>query len=124
MQQLTLAFDAGLTERFGSLKESVAAGVYQRGLKRMAADLDEAPGNLSVQLSGDGQRKFDLDQLETYMRITGDRTPIYYLIARFIPNQDADREMAMDKVANLLEGLPQLLASAGLATTQKKRRAA
>ena len=48
--QLTLDLEADITERFRSVKECVAAGIYRRGLKRMAAELDEAPGNLSVQL--------------------------------------------------------------------------
>lgn len=59
--QMTLDLDTGLTERFRSVKEVVAAGVYRRGLKRCAGDLDVAPGNLSVQLAGDGQRHFDVD---------------------------------------------------------------
>ena len=49
-QQLTLSFEPGISDRFGSLRECIATGVYQRGLKRVAIDLDQAPSNLSVQL--------------------------------------------------------------------------
>lgn len=122
-QQLTLAYDPMLRERFGSLKESVAAGIYKRGLKRMAGDLDEAPGNLSVQISGEGQRKFDLDQLERYIQVTGDHTPIHYLIARYLPDGDrADRDDAIEQVQNLLQALPQLLVTAGLPNKRKGAR--
>lgn len=38
--QMTLDLDTHLTERFRSAKEAMAAGVYRRGLKRCAADLD------------------------------------------------------------------------------------
>ena len=70
--QMTLDLDADLTDRFRSVKECVAAGVYRRGLKRVAGDLDVSPGNLSVQLSGDGQRHFDTDLLERYIaQVTG-----------------------------------------------------
>lgn len=62
--QLTLDMDPGLAERYSSLKECVAAGVYRHGLKRAASKLFVYPGNLSVMLSGDGQRHFDLDLLE------------------------------------------------------------
>jgi hypothetical protein len=55
-QQMTLEMEPGLTERYGSLKEVVAAGVYRQGLKKMAGRLYQYPGNLSVMLSGDGQR--------------------------------------------------------------------
>lgn len=41
--QMTLDLDTQLTERFRSAKEAMAAGVYRRGLKRCAADLDVAP---------------------------------------------------------------------------------
>lgn len=42
-EQLTLSFEPGLSDRYGSLRECVATGVYQRGLKRVAIDLDQAP---------------------------------------------------------------------------------
>lgn len=111
--QLTLDLDAGLTDRFRSVKEVVAAGVYRRGLKRTAADLDIAPGHLSVQLAGDGQRHFDTDSLERYIELTGDKTPIYYLVARHCGDRSADRDAALERVQAMLGELPQLLAAAG-----------
>lgn len=82
--QLTLDFVPGLLERYRSLRECVGAGVYQRGLGRVAIDLDLAPGNLSVQISDDPSRKFSVDSLELYIEKTGDNTPIMYLIERFL----------------------------------------
>ena len=78
--QLTLDMDPGLAERYSSLKECVAAGVYRHGLKRAASKLFVYPGNLSVMLSGDGQRHFDLDLLEQYIEAFDDVTPILYLV--------------------------------------------
>lgn len=83
--QLTLNFEPGLAERYGSLRECIATGVYQRGLKRVAIDLDQAPSNLSVQLSEDHSRNFSVDSLEKYIEKTGDTAPIMYLIERFLP---------------------------------------
>lgn len=117
--QMTLDLDTGLTDRFRSVKETVAAGVYRRGLKRSAADLDVAPGNLSVMLSGDGQRHFDVDLLERYIELTGDKTPIYFLVAKYCGDQSAARDEALERVQGLLAELPQLLASVGV---QGKRR--
>lgn len=82
--QLTLNFEPGLVERYGSLRECVATGVYQRGLTRVAIGLDMAPSNLSVQVSGDPSRHFSVDSLERYIEKEGDTTPILYLIERFL----------------------------------------
>lgn len=120
--QMTLDLDVNLTERFRSLKETVAAGVYRRGLKRSAGDLDVAPGNLSIMLSGDGQRHLDVDLLERYVELTGDKTPIYYLVAKFCGDQSAARDEALERVQGLLQELPQLLANAGMQGKRGGRR--
>ena len=111
--QMTLDLDTQLTERFRSAKEAMAAGVYRRGLNPCAADLDVAPGNLSVMLSGDGQRHLDVDLLERYVETTGDRTPIYYLVAKHCGDSSAARDEAVERVQAMLAELPQLLASVG-----------
>ncbi len=82
--QLTISFDDGLADRFRSIRDVVATGVYQRGLKRIAADLDVAPSNLSTQLSDDPSRNFSVDSLERYIERTGDTQVIYYLIDKFL----------------------------------------
>ncbi len=117
--QTPLDLEPGLTDRFSSVKEAVAAGIYQRGIKRMAGQLYVAPGNLSVQLSGDGQRHFDLDLLERYIEVSGDLTPIHYLVAKYCGEPAAVRDAALDRLQTLLTDLPALLASAGV----NKRRA-
>lgn len=119
--QLTLDLDPGLTDRFRSAKEAVAAGVYRRGLKRVAGDLDVAPGNLSVMLSGDGQRHFDLDLLERYVESTGDLTPIYFLVSKHCGDRSATRDDALDRVQAMLAEMPGLLAAAGAGTRRAKK---
>lgn len=113
--QLTLNFEPGLVERYGSLRDCVATGVYQRGLKRVAIDLDQAPSNLSVQLSDDPSRRFSVDSLETYIEKTGDKTPILYLVERFLAPEMENKglkqvEAMKAKIAELMrevEGLAQ-----------------
>lgn len=112
--QMTLDLDTNLMDRFRSVKECVAAGVYRRGLKRMAGELDVAPGNLSVQLSDDGQRNFDTDTMERYIEKTGDKTPIYFLVAKYCGDQSASRDEALERVQELLGELPSLLSTVGL----------
>lgn len=82
--QLTLDFTPGLLDRFTCLRECIAAGVYQRGLGRVAIDLNKAPGNLSVELSEEPSRRFSVESLETYIEKTGDTTPVMYLIEKFL----------------------------------------
>lgn len=96
--QLTLDFTPGLLDRHMSLRDCVAACVYQRGLGRVAIDLNLAPGNLSVQLSEDQTRHFSVDSLERYIEKTGDTTPVMYLVERFLA-PDAQPTVAQQKNA-------------------------
>lgn len=116
-RQLTLELEPGLTHRYRCARDAVAQGVYRRGLKVTAADLDMAPGNLSVALGDDGIRHLSLDTFERYLQVTGDMTPLYYLIERYLGDQGAARAEALDQVARVMEqlrDLPAMLAAAGL----------
>ncbi|HEX7911742.1 MAG TPA: hypothetical protein VF534_27125 [Paraburkholderia sp.] len=101
---MQLDFEPGLTDRYGSLRDCVATGVYQRGLKRVAIDLDQAPSNLSVQLSDDPSRHFSVDSLEKYLEKTGDFTPIYYLAEKFLGDKQKNVD---DELQKQLEALAQ-----------------
>lgn len=114
-QQISLDFEPGLTERYGYLRECVATGVYQRGLKRVAIDLDVAPSNLSVQLSEDPSRHFSVDSLERYIEATGDMTPIHYLAERFLSDRAAKQAAASAELLQLFKQLQPALKKAGLA---------
>ena len=92
--QLTLNFEPGLSERHGSLRDCVASSIYRYGLTRAAIDLDKAAGNLSVELSADPSRKFSVDSLERYLEKSGDFTPIYYLIDKFLRDKSDDGNTA------------------------------
>jgi hypothetical protein len=111
--QLTLSFEPGLSERYTSLRECVAAGVYRNGLGNTAIDLDVAPGNLSVQLSADPSRHFSVDSLEKYIEKTGDTTPIHYLIDRFLRDSSEKDELAT--LLPMLKQMVPVLKKAGLA---------
>lgn len=111
--QLTLSFEEGLAERFGSLRECVATGIYRRGLGRCAIDLDKAPGNLSVELSEDPTRKFSVESLERYIEKTGDTTPIHYLIDRFLHAKADKQGAALAQIAPMLAQLLPALKQAG-----------
>lgn len=111
--QLKLDFEPGLSDRYGSLRECVATGVYRQGLKRVAIDLDQAPSNLSVQLSEDTSRHFSVDSLERYIEKTGDMTPIYYLAEKFLSDRDAKQQAAQAELQRQIEALMKTMAGAG-----------
>jgi hypothetical protein len=111
--QLTLSFEPGLSERYTSLRECIAAGVYRNGLGNTAIDLDIAPGNLSVQISADPSRHFSVDSLERYIEKTKDTTPIHYLIDKFL--RDSSEKDDLATLLPMLKQMVPVLKKAGLA---------
>jgi hypothetical protein len=110
-RQLTLELEPGLTDRFRCLRDVVAAGTYQRGLKRVAGDLDVAPGNLSCMLNDESQRKLGTDDLERYIETQKDLTPIHWLISRYLGEEASDAH-AMKRVEELLAQVAELMPTA------------
>lgn len=113
--QLTLDFEPGLSERHRNLRDCIASGIYRRGLTTVAIDLNESPGNLSNQLSDESQRKFGVDDFETYLEKSKDYTAIYYLIDKFLHDKSHQKNAALAQAAPLLAQLAPLLKQAGLA---------
>lgn len=103
MEQLTLSFEPGISRKYQSLLECIAAGVYRVGLQRVAGKLDAAPSNLSAALSGSQGRHFGVDQLETYIKQFNDLDPVYYLIDKFLTDgRVRDKAQALAEVNELL----------------------
>jgi hypothetical protein len=92
MQQITLNFDAGITESYESCREYIAARVHQLGRpqKAIAADMDYSPSDLSRKLAQnpDDSRRFTLDDLEKYVVVTRDTKPILYLAQKYLSTPD------------------------------------
>ena len=120
--QLTLELEPGLLDRHASLLDCLAAGVYSRGLKRVAMDLDKAPGNLSRELAGDSDRHFSVFALERYIQTQGDLTPIYYLIARYMGDQAQAEAATLKRVESLMAEVAGLMAQTQMSAAAKKKR--
>ncbi len=90
--QLVLNFDAGSAESYATCREYVAARVHQlgRAQKAIAADMDYSPSDLSRKLAQnpDDSRRFTLDDLETYIKVTGDKKPVLYLVEKYLSESD------------------------------------
>lgn len=121
-QQYTLMFEPGLVQRFRNLRDVLAQGVYKRGLKVCAAEMEMSPGNLSVALSDDAARHVSVDALERYIAATSDLAPIYYLVERFIGDPAVSNAQRLEEVQRLLEQMPELLHRAGIGADKKRVR--
>lgn len=116
--QLTLQLQPGLAQRFKSLREVThwCALNHRGGVAAIAAQVDMSPSTLSRKLAGnpdDPHRTLDIDDLVRVLEATGDYTPVYWLIDRFLPSDDQKRKAAVDQLSTLMPQLAALLADAG-----------
>ena len=115
MNQLTLNFEPGLVEHYATLREFLAyrVQVQAKPAKSIAGDMDMSPSLLSRKLSpGDGDtQRFNLDDLEHYIRATGDMAAIEYLAAKYLPTDDQRKTAALARVETLAGELERTLAS-------------
>lgn len=111
--QLSLDFEAGITERHRTLLEACAHTAHASAtpLKVIAADLDCSPSDLTRKLSGnpDDKRNLSVNDLVKLLESTGDMTPIYWLIERFELDDDQRKARAAHELS---KALPAILALA------------
>lgn len=110
--QLTLNFEPSLPEQFSTLRAYVQFRIQVQKLNatKLAGDMDLSPSILSRKLNqneGDTQR-LNCDDLEAYIKATGDTAPLEYLAAKFLDSPDARRARTLSKFELLL---PELIAS-------------
>lgn len=100
MQQITINFEAGPVESYGSCREYVGALVHQQGKlqKAVAADMDLSPSDLSRKLAQapDDSRRLTLDDLERFVATTNDVRPILYLVEKYLSGPDPKRIQALE----------------------------
>lgn len=104
--QLTLDFEPGLAERHDSLLACIrqCAYTHRNPLKTIAADMDQSQSDLSRKLAGnpDDPRRFSVEDLERFIRATGDTTPIIYLVEKFMADEEAKQKAANQQLAKML----------------------
>jgi hypothetical protein len=129
MQQLSLSFEPGLAQRSRCLRDHMTTRVYGSsygGLVAVAGKLDMAPSKLTEKMLGvdsSGKpRGMTLDEFERYIEKTGDLSPVYYLVDKFLRDPNATRHEALDKIAGFIEQFPALIAAAGLDKPAKAGR--
>jgi len=121
-QQLTLNFEPGLTVRFPDWHAVLTHAVYasRKGLGGVAADLDVSPTDLTKRLSKDENRPLRAEQAVEIIEATGDMTPIYWLIERFLRDPETQRTAAIQQLAGLMPVLIELASQAGVMPKGKR----
>jgi hypothetical protein len=94
MNQITLNFEKGLTDAYQTCREYVGARIHRQGKpqKAIAADMDYSPSHLTRKIAQnpDDSMRFTLDDLEKFIEVTGDKSPVHYLIEKYLCNEDPD----------------------------------
>lgn len=115
-RQMTLDFEPGLTERHSSLLGCIREVAYtqRQPLKTIAAEMDLSVSDLSRKLTSNPEdsRRFSVDDLEKFLRVTGDMTPIYWLIEQFLEDADVRQRRALAELSKMMPQLAALLKQA------------
>lgn len=109
---MSLTFEPGLAQKYRDMRECFASCVYQRGLGRVAAEVDVQPSNLSAMLAG--ERNLDCALIERYMDRFQDRTPALYMAARWLTDANTLQAQALAQIPALVADLQRLTALAGV----------
>jgi hypothetical protein len=115
--QLVLDFESGLTERHDSCLSVTREGAYgyKRGMKSLAADMDLSQSELSRKLADNPNdpRNFTLDDFENYLKKSGDLNPIYYLVEKYLTDDELKQKRAVVELAKLLPHISALVKQMG-----------
>lgn len=117
--QLTIDFEPGLTERHDTLLDCVRECAYtnRNPLKTIAADMDLSQSELSRKLANNPEdpRKMSVGDLEKFIVATGDTTPIYYLVEKYLQDESAKQKQAISALAKAMPDILSLMRQAGMA---------
>ena len=113
--QLTLDLEPGLLDRYPTAMDCLRAAVYsaRMPLKTIAADMDLSASALSRKLAQDPDdpRRFSLDDLEAYVRATGDSRVVEYLAAKYLQSDEQRQQQTLARAAQLLAELAPVVAA-------------
>ena len=107
MEQVTLNFEAGLTEAYHTCREYIAHRIHHQGRpqKSIAADRDYSPSHLSRKCaqSPDDSMRMTLDDMERFIEVTGDTSPVLYLVEKYLAGKN-DRIAELEAELKRLKG--------------------
>jgi len=97
----------GLASRYDSLTDVLKQIVYSRNAKNIARDLEITPSLFNKRVNETDGLKMPLEYLEKIIEITGDTTPIEYLIEKYLVPATELRDRRYEKMESLLTSLLQ-----------------
>lgn len=115
-----------MTARYRRWRHAFVHAVHasRKGLSGVAADLDQSPSELSRRLSDapapEGLPLRDEDMIGI-IESTGDLTPVYWLIERFLQDPSARKEAALAAIASMAPVLAEYMEQAGITAKRGKR---
>lgn len=124
MRQVSFDFSPGLTQRFPRWRDTLIHAVYSArgGLNAAAAACDVSPTDLTKRLSGEHpDRPLRAEDVERILGETGDPTPIYWLIERFLADPSARKLQALEQLARLAPVFVAIAEQAGVQIPKAKR---
>lgn len=111
--QVEINFQPELLEQFPEFRDVVRASVYGcgRAFKAVAADLDMSVSELSRKLAENANDPvhFPLTRLPDLLAATHDLRPLYWLVTRFLEDEDTKRRRVLDELTRLMPHLQSLL---------------
>lgn len=112
--QFQLDLEPALTEQFRSFKEVIAAVVYgsRIGLSGVAAHCDLSPSALSrmLNMNEDDPRHLPADLVPKIIDATQDFRPIYWLVAKYLPDAEWRHRAAVTQLEALMPHLQAVIA--------------
>jgi hypothetical protein len=123
VQQFTLDFEPGLTQRFPRWRDTFIHIVYsgRGGLNTAAAACDVSPTDLTKRLSGEyDDRPLRIEDIESILEEKKDYTPVFWLIERFLKDPDAKKQEALARLPGLVKLIEVALAQAGGKTAARR----
>lgn len=116
MNQIQIDFKGGLLQQFPAWMDCVRASVYGCGrqFKSVAADLDMSVSELSRKLADNpaDNVNFPVDLLPVLIEATGDKSPILWLVEKFLDSSESRQRRAVLGLERLLPELQSLLKDA------------
>ena len=119
MRHLSITYQGGLTHTSRSLRELLLVQVqHNGGVVAVAGKMDLAPSKLSEKLAGGDTsgkpRGMTIDELERYIKETGDVSPVHYLVEKFLTCPDAQHAEAIAQFTKLATAMAPLAHSLGI----------
>lgn len=117
LKQVEIDFAPGLTDLYPDFMDCLRASIYGSGrqFRAIAADLDFSSSELSRRLADNPNDPIYLPakRLPDVIEATGDFTPVYWLIEKFLDLPDAKRRRAVAQLSELMPRIESLLRNVG-----------